>query len=88
MSWTLRGGGRAGPGAGGACCRWAHRRRRWVEAAATSSAADCCCGWRPPDVSSRHRALTAVAGIAATAAAVGAPVPEAVNRVLGLLGGQ
>ncbi|MFE6750996.1 hypothetical protein ACFVGM_34450 [Kitasatospora purpeofusca] len=36
----------------------------------------------------RHRALMAVAGIAATVGAVGAPVVEAVQRVLGLLGGQ
>ncbi|OIK00103.1 hypothetical protein [Streptomyces colonosanans] len=36
----------------------------------------------------RHRALMAVAGIAATVGAVGQPVLEAVNRILGLLGGQ
>ncbi|MCX5332297.1 MULTISPECIES: hypothetical protein [unclassified Streptomyces] len=36
----------------------------------------------------RHRALMAVAGIAATIGAVGQPVLEAVNRVLGLVGGQ
>ncbi|MFJ8432137.1 hypothetical protein ACIQ9P_12665 [Kitasatospora sp. NPDC094019] len=36
----------------------------------------------------RHRALMAVAGIAATVGAVGVPVVEAVQRVLGLLGGQ
>ncbi|MDQ0599857.1 hypothetical protein QF037_004202 [Streptomyces canus] len=36
----------------------------------------------------RHRALMAVAGIAATIGAVGQPVLEAVNRVLGLIGGQ
>lgn len=36
----------------------------------------------------RHRALMAIAGIAATVGAVGQPVLEAVNRVLGLLGGQ
>ncbi|WND35909.1 hypothetical protein RI578_17115 [Streptomyces sp. BB1-1-1] len=35
----------------------------------------------------RHRALMAVAGIAATVGAVGQPVVEAVNSVLGLLGG-
>ncbi|QKW28834.1 hypothetical protein HUT11_24050 [Streptomyces seoulensis] len=34
----------------------------------------------------RHRALMAVAGIAATVGAVGQPVIEAVNRVLELLG--
>ncbi|MFJ3665819.1 hypothetical protein ACIPSE_05125 [Streptomyces sp. NPDC090106] len=34
----------------------------------------------------RHRALMAVAGIAATIGAVGQPVLEAVNRILGLLG--
>ncbi|MFF8591544.1 hypothetical protein ACF061_08835 [Streptomyces sp. NPDC015220] len=34
----------------------------------------------------RHRALMAVAGIAATVGAVGQPVVEAVNRVLALLG--
>ncbi|MFI5689618.1 hypothetical protein [Streptomyces sp. NPDC051636] len=33
----------------------------------------------------RHRALMAVAGIAATVGAVGQPVVEAVNRILGLL---
>ncbi|MGW3076124.1 hypothetical protein [Kitasatospora sp. NPDC001132] len=36
----------------------------------------------------RHRALMAVAGIAATLGAVGTPVVKAVQRVLGLLGGQ
>ncbi|WP_308311048.1 hypothetical protein [Streptomyces sp. GbtcB6] len=36
----------------------------------------------------RHRALMAVAGIAATVGAVGQPTLEAVNRILGLLGGQ
>ncbi|MET7568511.1 hypothetical protein ABZT04_08400 [Streptomyces sp. NPDC005492] len=36
----------------------------------------------------QHRALMAVAGIAATVGAVGQPVLEAVNRILGLLGGQ
>ncbi|KUL28346.1 hypothetical protein [Streptomyces regalis] len=36
----------------------------------------------------RHRALMAVAGIAATVGAVGQPVLDAVNRILGLLGGQ
>ncbi|WP_380284083.1 hypothetical protein [Kitasatospora purpeofusca] len=36
----------------------------------------------------RHRALLAVAGIAATIGAVGTPVLEAVKRVLDLLGGQ
>ncbi|MFI9727990.1 hypothetical protein [Streptomyces sp. NPDC052092] len=35
----------------------------------------------------RHRALLAVAGIAATVGAVGQPVVEAVNSVLALLGG-
>nr|WP_257101737.1 hypothetical protein [Streptomyces sp. alain-838] len=35
----------------------------------------------------RHRALMAVAGIAATVGAVGQPVVEAVNSVLALLGG-
>ncbi|EFF92453.1 MULTISPECIES: hypothetical protein [unclassified Streptomyces] len=34
----------------------------------------------------RHRALMAVAGIAATVGAVGQPVIEAVNRILELLG--
>ncbi|MBO8190343.1 hypothetical protein ITI46_01225 [Streptomyces oryzae] len=34
----------------------------------------------------RHRALIAVATIAATVGALGQPVVEAVNRVLGLLG--
>ncbi|MGW4820966.1 hypothetical protein ACWEP4_18730 [Streptomyces sp. NPDC004227] len=34
----------------------------------------------------RHRALMAVAGIAATVGTVGRPVVEAVNRILGLLG--
>ncbi|MEU1514748.1 hypothetical protein ABZ490_21715 [Streptomyces sp. NPDC005811] len=34
----------------------------------------------------RHRALLAVAGIAATIGAVGQPVLEAVNRVLALIG--
>ncbi|MFJ8112964.1 hypothetical protein [Streptomyces sp. NPDC096132] len=36
-------------------------------------------------VQERHRALMAVAGIAATIGAVGAPVIEAVNRILALL---
>ncbi|MER5434953.1 hypothetical protein [Streptomyces sp. NPDC002588] len=36
-------------------------------------------------VQERHRALIAVAGIAATIGAVGQPVVEAVNRILGLL---
>ncbi|MFR9796732.1 hypothetical protein ACL02U_12625 [Streptomyces sp. MS06] len=36
----------------------------------------------------RHRALMAVAGIAATVGAVGQPVAEAVNRVLALVSGQ
>jgi len=36
----------------------------------------------------RHRALMAVAGIAATVGAVGQPALEAVNRILGLLGGR
>ncbi|MFF2043141.1 hypothetical protein ACFVVX_22230 [Kitasatospora sp. NPDC058170] len=36
----------------------------------------------------RHRALMAVAGIAATVGAVGAPVVDAVRRVLDLLGAQ
>ncbi|MER6293921.1 hypothetical protein ACIG0B_04185 [Streptomyces althioticus] len=47
-----------------------------------------------PDIASpavepeqRHRALLAVAGIAATVGAVGQPVVEAVNSVLALLGG-
>ncbi|MEU5366437.1 hypothetical protein ABZ354_23680 [Streptomyces sp. NPDC005925] len=35
----------------------------------------------------RHRALLAVAGIAATAGALGVPVLDAVNRILQLLGG-
>ncbi|MGW6903750.1 hypothetical protein [Streptomyces sp. NPDC054940] len=35
----------------------------------------------------RHRALMAIAGIAATVGAVGQPVLEAVNKLLGLLGG-
>ncbi|MET9478433.1 hypothetical protein ACFYWN_38890 [Streptomyces sp. NPDC002917] len=34
----------------------------------------------------RHRALMAVAGIAATVGAVGQPVAEAVNRILQLMG--
>lgn len=34
----------------------------------------------------RHRALMAVAGIAATAGALGVPILDAVNRVLHLLG--
>jgi hypothetical protein len=34
----------------------------------------------------RHRALMAVAGIAATAGALGVPILDAVNRVLQLLG--
>jgi hypothetical protein len=34
----------------------------------------------------RHRALLAVAGIAATVGAVGVPVVEAINKVLELLG--
>ncbi|MFD5395573.1 hypothetical protein ACFWJW_15275 [Streptomyces sp. NPDC127097] len=36
----------------------------------------------------RHRALYAVAGIAATFGTLGVPIVEAVNKVLGLLGGQ
>ncbi|WP_405948775.1 hypothetical protein OG588_21875 [Streptomyces prunicolor] len=36
----------------------------------------------------RHRALMAVAGIAATVGAVGQPALEAVNRILSLLGGR
>ncbi|MFJ5643443.1 hypothetical protein [Streptomyces sp. NPDC093223] len=36
----------------------------------------------------RHRALMAVAGIAATVGAVGRPALEAVNRILALIGGQ
>lgn len=36
----------------------------------------------------RHGALMAIAGIAATAGALGAPVLDAVNRVLQLLGAQ
>jgi hypothetical protein len=36
----------------------------------------------------RHRALYAVAGIAATFGALGVPIVEAVNKVLGLLGAQ
>lgn len=36
----------------------------------------------------RHSALMAVAGIAATAGALGAPILDAVNRVLQLLGAQ
>ncbi|GGV78026.1 MULTISPECIES: hypothetical protein [Streptomyces] len=41
----------------------------------------------PPGVppQQRHRALTAVAGIAATVGAVGRPVAEAVDRVLSLI---
>ncbi|MGA5036292.1 hypothetical protein ACPCA8_04430 [Streptomyces capoamus] len=35
----------------------------------------------------RHRALMAIAGIAATVGAVGRPVAEAVQAVVGLLGG-
>lgn len=38
----------------------------------------------PPE--NRHRALLAVAGIAATVGTVGEPVLEAVNRILELLG--
>ena len=38
----------------------------------------------PPE--ERHRALMAVAGIAATVGAIGLPVLEAVNRILELLG--
>jgi hypothetical protein len=41
-------------------------------------------GTAPPQV--RHRALLAVAGIAATVGAVGQPVLDAVNKILGLLG--
>ncbi|MEV0783175.1 DUF5955 family protein [Streptomyces sp. NPDC050423] len=40
----------------------------------------------PPAPEERHRALLAVAGIAATVSAVGEPVIEAVRKVLGLLG--
>ncbi|ARF58393.1 hypothetical protein [Streptomyces gilvosporeus] len=36
----------------------------------------------------RHRALFAVAGIAATFGALGVPIVEAVNKVLGLMGTQ
>ncbi|MET8560277.1 hypothetical protein ABZV75_06590 [Streptomyces flaveolus] len=36
----------------------------------------------------RHRALMAVAGIAATVGAVGQPVIEAVNKILELVGAQ
>ncbi|MEU8682433.1 hypothetical protein [Streptomyces sp. NPDC048611] len=36
----------------------------------------------------RHRALYAVAGIAATFGALGVPLVEAVNKVLGLMGAQ
>ncbi|MFF2806605.1 hypothetical protein ACFVT2_05375 [Streptomyces sp. NPDC058000] len=36
----------------------------------------------------RHRALYAVAGIAATVGSLGVPIVEAVNKVLGLLGAQ
>jgi hypothetical protein len=36
----------------------------------------------------RHRALLAVAGIAATVGAVGAPIVEAVNKVLELMGAK
>lgn len=36
----------------------------------------------------RHRALLAVAGIAATVGAVGVPVVEAINKVLELLGAK
>ncbi|WP_405686119.1 hypothetical protein [Streptomyces sp. NBC_00057] len=36
----------------------------------------------------RHRALIAVATIAATVGALGQPVADAVNKVLGLLGAQ
>ncbi|MGW4652466.1 hypothetical protein [Kitasatospora sp. NPDC004289] len=39
-----------------------------------------------PPAQERRRALLAVAGIAATVGAVGAPVAEAVQRVLALLG--
>ncbi|CAM5703451.1 hypothetical protein [Streptomyces aurantiogriseus] len=35
----------------------------------------------------RHRALMAIAGVAATVGAVGQPVLDLVNRILGLLGG-
>ncbi|GAA0391378.1 hypothetical protein [Streptomyces luteireticuli] len=38
---------------------------------------------QPPE---RHRALLAIAGIAATAGTIGQPVLEAVNRILELLG--
>ncbi|GAA2931272.1 hypothetical protein GCM10020221_28830 [Streptomyces thioluteus] len=40
---------------------------------------------QPPE---RHRALLAIAGIAATAGTIGRPVLEAVNRILELLGAQ
>lgn len=36
----------------------------------------------------RHRALHAVAGIAATVGALGAPILESVNKILGLLGAK
>ncbi|WP_328383463.1 hypothetical protein OHS81_07030 [Streptomyces sp. NBC_00400] len=36
----------------------------------------------------RTRALMAIAGVAATAGALGAPIVEAVNRILQLLGAQ
>ncbi|RKN37477.1 hypothetical protein [Streptomyces hoynatensis] len=36
----------------------------------------------------RHRALLAVAGIASTIGALGAPIVEAVNKVLSLLGAK
>ncbi|MFG2598822.1 DUF5955 family protein [Streptomyces sp. NPDC048462] len=40
----------------------------------------------PQAAQERHRALLAVAGIAATVSTVGEPVVEAVRKVLGLLG--
>ena len=36
----------------------------------------------------RHRALLAVAGIAATVGTIGAPVVDAVNKILALLGAK
>lgn len=62
--------------------------REQVPAASAQAIDDCL-----PDITAdagappqRHRALMAVAGIAATIGAVGQPVLEAVNRILGLLG--
>ncbi|MBO0918545.1 DUF5955 family protein [Streptomyces laculatispora] len=43
-------------------------------------------GVPPQAPEERHRALLAVAGIAATVSTVGEPVVEAVRKVLGLLG--